>query len=112
MKAKSNKIAMTPSSGNVFADLELPRPEERLAKAGLTLEIERIIRKRGLTQTQAGTILGIDQPKVSALRNGRLSGFSVERLIRFLNALDRDVEIVVKAKPPSRRHAHISVKAA
>jgi predicted XRE-type DNA-binding protein len=76
---------MTRSSGNVFADLGLARPEERLAKAGLALEIERIIRKRGLTQAEAGKILGIDQPKVSALRRGRLGGFSVERLIRFLN---------------------------
>jgi predicted XRE-type DNA-binding protein len=106
------KVKMTRSSGNVFADLGLARPEERLAKAGLALEIERIIRKRELTQAEAGKVLGIDQPKVSALRQGRLSGFSVERLMRFLNALDRDVEIVVKAKPSSRRHGHILVKAA
>ncbi len=112
MKAKRNQVEMTRSSGNVFADLGLARPEERLAKAGLALEIERIIRKRGLTQAQAGKVLGIDQPKVSALRCGRLSGFSVERLLRFLNALDRDVEIVVKAKPSSRRRSHILVKAA
>jgi predicted XRE-type DNA-binding protein len=112
MKAKMNKVKMTRSSGNVFADLGLARPEERLAKAGLALEIERIIRKRELTQAEAGKILGIDQPKVSALRQGRLSGFSVERLIRFLNALDRDVEIVVKAKAPSRRHGQLLVKAA
>ncbi len=112
MKARTDKVNMTRSSGNVFADLGLVRPEERLAKAGLALEIERIIRKRGLTQAQAGKLLGIDQPKVSALRHGRLSGFSVERLIRFLNALDRDVEIVIKTKPPSRRHGHILVKAA
>ena len=112
MKAKMNKVKMTRSSGNVFADLGLARPEERLAKAGLALEIERIVRKRELTQAEAGKILGIDQPKVSALRQGRLSGFSVERLMRFLNALDRDVEIVVKAKPPSHRHGHVLVKAA
>ena len=112
MKAKINTVETTRSSGNVFADLGLARPEERLAKARLALEIERIIRQRGLTQAEAGKILGIDQPKVSALRRGRLSGFSVERLIRFLNALDRDVEIVVKAKAPSRRRGQISVKAA
>ena len=106
------KIRMSRSSGNVFADLGLPRPEERLAKAGLAFEIERAIRKRGLTQEETGNILGIDQPKVSALRNGRLSGFSVERLIRFLNALDRDVEIVVRAKPRSRRRGQLLVKAA
>src|SRR5436309_2401117 len=109
MKAK---VKTTPSSGNVFADLGLPRPEERLAKAGLALEIERVLRNRGLNQADAAKILGIDQPKISALRNGRLSGFSVERLIRFLNALDHDVEIVVKPKPRSRRHGQILVKAA
>ena len=109
MKAK---VKITASSGNVFADLGLPRPEERLAKAGLVLEIERVLRNRGLSQAEAAKILGIDQPKVSALRNGRLSGFSVERLIRFLNALDHDVEIVVKPKPRSRRRGQILVKAA
>jgi len=103
---------MTRGTGNVFADLGLPYPEERLAKASLALEIERTIRKRGLSQAAAAQALGIDQPKVSALRNGRLNGFSVERLIRFLNALDRDVEIVIKAKPRSRRHGQLRVKAA
>ena len=77
MKAK---VKTTPSSGNVFADLGLPRPEERLAKAGFALEIERVLQRRGLSQAAAAKILGIDQPKVSALRNGRLSGFSVERV--------------------------------
>ena len=109
MKAK---VRVTRGSGNVFADLGLPNPEERLAKAGLASEIERIIRERGLSQANAAKVLGIDQPKISALRNGRLSGFSVERLIRFLNALDRDVEIVVKAKPRSRQRGQLLVKAA
>jgi len=103
---------MVRGTGNVFADLGLPRPEERLAKASLALEIERVIRKRGLSQAAAAEALGIDQPKVSALRNGRLNGFSVERLIRFLNALDRDVEIVIKPKPRSRRRGQLRVKAA
>lgn|SRR6185295_7747388 len=106
------RIRMTRGTGNVFADLGLPRPEERLAKASLALEIERAIQKRGLSQAAAAQALGIDQPKVSALRNGRLNGFSVERLIRFLNALDRDVEIVIKAKPRSRRRGQLRVKAA
>lgn len=83
-----------------------------MAKAGLALEIERVIRKRGLSQANAAKILGIGQPKVSALRNGRLSGFSVERLIRFLNALDRDVEIVIKSKPRLRRRGQLLVKPA
>jgi len=83
-----------------------------LAKARLAYEIEQSIRTRGFKQAEAAKALGIDQPKVSALRNGRLSGFSVERLIRFLNALDRDVEIVVSAKPRSRRRGRLLVRAA
>ena len=108
----SARIKVTRSSGNVFADLGRPQPEEALAKARLAYEIEQSIRKRGLTQAEAAKILGIDQPKVSALRNGRLSGFSVERLIRFLNAMNRDVEIVVSAKPRSRRRGRLLVRAA
>ena len=83
-----------------------------MAKARLAYEIEQSIRTRGFKQAEAAKALGIDQPKVSALRNGRLSGFSVERLIRFLNALDRDVEIVVSAKPRSRRRGRLLVRAA
>ena len=108
----SERIKATRSSGNVFADLGRPQPEEALAKARLAYEIERSIRKQGLKQSEAAKVLGIDQPKVSALRNGRLSGFSVERLIRFLNALHRDVEIVVSAKPSSRRRGRLLVRAA
>jgi predicted XRE-type DNA-binding protein len=108
----SRQIRFERGSGNVFADLGVPQPEEALAKARLAREIERIIRKRRLTQAEAGAILDIDQPKVSALRNGRLSGFSVERLIRFLNALDQDVEIVVRTKARSRGRGRLSVRAA
>jgi predicted XRE-type DNA-binding protein len=108
----SRKIKVRRGSGNVFADIGVPQPEQSLAKARLALEIERAIRKRGLTQPQAAKLLTIDQPKVSALRHGRLTGFSIERLIRFLNALDRDVEIVVREKTPSRRRGRLSVRAA
>lgn len=101
----------THGSGNVFADLRHPEPEEALAKARLAYEIEQSIRERGLTQGEAAKILSIDQPKVSAIRNGKLSGFSVERLIRFLNALSRDVEIVVSPKPRSRRRGRLLVRA-
>jgi predicted XRE-type DNA-binding protein len=80
--------------------------------SALAYEIERSIRKLGLTQRQAASLLGVDQPKVSALRNGRLSGFSVGRLIRFLNALNRDVEIVVSTKRLSRRRGRLLVRAA
>ncbi len=75
------------SSGNVFADLGLPNPEERLAKAELALQINRLIKKKKLTQIAAAKLLDIDQPKISALNQGKLAGFSMERLFRFLNLL-------------------------
>lgn len=97
------------SNGNVFADLGLPNPEERLVKAQLASKISSLIDQKNLTQIEAAELLGIDQPKVSALTKGRLSGFSVERLLRFLNALGNDVEIVVKPKPEDRYEAKITV---
>src|SRR3954463_5779833 len=84
------------SSGNVFADLGLKNPEELLAKAELVQRISDIIAERKLTQAKAAKLLGIDQPKVSALLRGKLEGFSIDRLFRFLNALGRDVEISVR----------------
>jgi predicted XRE-type DNA-binding protein len=84
------------SSGNVFADLGLSNPEERLLKAELVRKISEIITNLNLTQVQAAEILGIDQPKVSLLIRGRLSGFSTDRLMDYLNKLGSDVEITVK----------------
>jgi predicted XRE-type DNA-binding protein len=92
----------TPSSGNVFADLNLPNADDLLAKAELAGKIIAEIQLRRLTQSQAAAILGIDQPKVSALKQGKLSGFSIERLMRFLLALGNDVEILVKRRAKSR----------
>jgi predicted XRE-type DNA-binding protein len=86
------------SSGNVFADLGLPNAEQELLKARLTLQIHTIIKKRGLTQVEAGDILGIRQPHVSALMRNRSGNFSVGRLMEFLTALDQDVEIRVRPK--------------
>ena len=83
------------SSGNVFADLGLANADRELTKARLTLEIARIIKDRGLTQVEAAKILGIQQPHVSALTRNRAGSFSVDRLIDFLTALGRDVEITV-----------------
>ena len=90
------------SSGNVFADLGLPDADEMLAKAELAIKIADILRQRHLTQIQAAAILGVDQPKVSALIRGRLSGFSVERLLRFLLLLGADVSIMIKPHQRSR----------
>ena len=85
------------SSGNVFADLNIPNPEEALAKAELARQIHSVIKKKRLTQSRAALALGIDQPKVSALISGKLSGFSLERLFRFLNDLGQNVTINVKS---------------
>src|SRR5947209_3478238 len=88
-----------PSSGNVFADLGLKNPEDLLAKAELVQRISDIIVERKLTQAKAAKLLGIDQPKVSALLRGKLEGFSLDRLFRFLNALGRNVEIAIRPAP-------------
>lgn len=90
------QIEFEESSGNVFADLELPNPKRELLKARLTLEIYRIIKERKLTQAQAGQLLGIQQPHVSLLVRNRAGSFSVERLMDFLTALGQDVEITVR----------------
>jgi predicted XRE-type DNA-binding protein len=96
----------TVSSGNVFADLNLPNAEEALAKAELAHKIGSLIMKRDLTQAQAAKLLGIDQPKISALLRGKLSGFSIERLLRFLLLLGHDVRITVQ---PARGRARVRV---
>lgn len=93
-----NKIKFNKSSGNVFKDLVLDNPEERLAKAKIASMIYDIIEDRNLTQKEAGLILGVNQPKISALRNGKLDGFSMDRLFSFLRALDQDVDIVIHPK--------------
>src|SRR5436305_14942349 len=112
VKRPEAEIAVTPSSGNVFADLGFAEPEEELTKAQLASHIRQVIKRRRLTQVAAAALLGIDQPKVSALLNGRLANFSTERLMRLLTALGQDVEIVVKELPSSRERGHIRVTAA
>jgi predicted XRE-type DNA-binding protein len=107
MAGRKKKIVFEESSGNVFADLGLPRPEQELLKAHLTLQIHRLIKARGLTQARAGAILGVKQPHVSALMRNRSGNFSVGRLIGFLTALGQDIEISVK--PTRKRHGEISI---
>ena len=99
-------------SGNVFADLSFPDAEERQTKLRLAYALNTIVDAQRLTQAAAAARLGLNQPKVSALRNYKLEGFSVERLMTLLNALDQDVEIVIRKKPRSRAAARISVVAA
>jgi len=97
------------SSGNVFTDIGLDNPEERLAKSDLALKLAQIINSKKLSQTQAATLLGITQPKVSAILNGRLKGFSLEKLLLLVVALDQDIEIVIKRKPETREQGRLSV---
>jgi len=99
----------TVGSGNVFADLGLPHSEEALAKAELAHKITVLIRERGLTQLQTAKLLGVDQPKVSALMRGRLTGFSIERLLRFLLLFGQDIKITVQATPRNRQQARVLV---
>ncbi|MEG3928282.1 helix-turn-helix transcriptional regulator [Microcoleus sp. D3_18a_C4] len=105
----SKEMDIQVSSGNIFADLGMPNADEMLMKAELVRQINQIITQRKLNQLQAAEVLGIDQPKVSALMRGKLTGFSTERLFRFLNALGCDVQIVVKPKLKSPAIPGISV---
>ncbi len=107
-----NRELITRSSGNVFADLGLRDAQEKQTKVRLAVALQRIIQERSLTQATAARLLGINQPKISALVNYQLGGFSVERLMHFLNALDCDVEIVVRKKPRSKRAARVTVSEA
>lgn len=103
-----NKIEA--SSGNVFADLGLAEAEELETKARPAHRIGEIIRSRHLTPSEATDVLGATQPMVSRLMNGQLHGFSLERLVRFLNELDRDVEIVVRRRSRSRERGQTRVR--
>lgn len=85
-------------SANVFEDIGLPDSETHLAKAKIVQTLSRIISAKGLTQAEAGTRLGLSQPKVSALLSGQFRGYSVERLLRFVNALNHNVLIVIEAE--------------
>jgi predicted XRE-type DNA-binding protein len=95
------------SSGNVFADLGFADAEEMLAKAELAQKIGAILQKKRLTQVQAAEILGVDQPKVSALLCGRLSRFSMEKLMQFLLLLGKDVSITIKPRQRIRSTSRI-----
>ena len=94
----ADEIPYTMGSGNVFTDLGVGEPNEALLKAELARRISEVIASRGLTQTTAARLLGVDQPKVSALLRGRLKGFTIDRLVRYLAALDQQVEVVVRPR--------------
>lgn len=106
------KISVEASSGNVFADGGMLGAEGHLVKAQLVVRLDDILRSRRLTQTAAGKILGIAQSDLSKILRGGFRDVSVERLMRFLAALDQNVEIVVTPKPTGRKPATVTVRAA
>jgi predicted XRE-type DNA-binding protein len=103
-----SKPRITEGSANVFADLGLPNPEQELIKARLALRLDRIIRQRGMTQSQPASALGIKQPHVSLLMRNRAGSFSVGRLLELLTRLGQDVEVTVR--PTRREHGEMSVR--
>jgi predicted XRE-type DNA-binding protein len=112
--AKSNAERsgrIVPSSGNVFADLGSADSAERQTKVRLAMAINDVLERRGLSQAKAAELLSVNQPKVSALSKYRLEGLSVERLLRFLTALNQDVEIIVHSKPRTRSRGRVFVTA-
>jgi predicted XRE-type DNA-binding protein len=111
-RSPERRERVTRGTGNVFADLGFPDAVERQAKLHLAYALNRVLDGRKLSQADAAKVLGVTQPKVSALRHYKLAGYSVERLMNLLTALDQDVEIVIRRKPRSRKSARISVVAA
>jgi len=104
---KQDMFEVEEGSGNVFSDMGLPDVEERLTKADLAMRITEAIRGRRLTQAKAAVLFDIDQPKISRLIRGQLSGFSTEKLIHFLTLLGQDVVIMVK--PAAGPSGHVRV---
>lgn len=111
-RPRHSKSKIERSSGNVFVDLGRPGAEERQIKIKLAAAIRREILDRGWSQTEAAEVLGVNQPKVSALLKYQLAGFSVERLMNLLTALGHDVEIVIRRRLRSGRPGRIVVEAA
>src|ERR1700737_1407460 len=98
-------------SGNLFADLGLPNPEERLLKARMVSELHQLIKQRGLTQVKAAKLIGIHQPDLSLLLRGDFDDYSVERLMKMLTAFEQDIEIVMKPNRRAGKPGRITFKA-
>jgi predicted XRE-type DNA-binding protein len=105
---KREKPEVHESSGNIFADLRLPNAKSHFLKAQIVAELNRLVTARKFSQSKAGALMGISQPEVSRLFQGHFREYSVERLINFLTAFDRDVEIVVRPAKSRRRAGRIS----
>jgi len=106
-KTRNRVARVNEGTGNVFADLDLPNPEQELLKAQLTLQIYTILKDSGMTQVEIAKILGVQQAQVSLLMRNRAGNFSAGRLMEFLTALRQDVEITVR--PTRKEHGALSV---
>jgi predicted XRE-type DNA-binding protein len=104
------KIEAHESSGNVFADLGLPDSEERMLKAGIVVELRRLIKERGLTQVKAAKLVGISQPDLSHLLRGDFDDYSAERLMKMLTAFEQDIEIIMKPHRKAGQRGRITFK--
>jgi predicted XRE-type DNA-binding protein len=109
MAKRNSEVVATVSSGNVFADLGLPNAEELGAKVRLCAVINKILEKRKMTQAEAARLLGVNQPKVSALKGYKLEGFSVERLMHFATALQHDVVIEIRPRAAAKGAGRVMV---
>lgn len=110
-KKAARSVHVEPSSGNVFADLGLTDAAELNTKVRLAVEVNRLIKDQRLTQVSAAECLEVSQPKISALKNYKLDGFSVERLMSFVLALGQDVEIRIGPRRGARASGKIVVQA-
>ena len=108
-KVRNRSIPVDAGSGNVFVDLGLADAGERTTKVALAVEINRILKQKGLTQATAAKVLGVNQPKISALVNYRLDGFSVERLMNFLTSLGHDIRISFRSRRFARTAGRIMI---
>jgi predicted XRE-type DNA-binding protein len=106
------KTEVHEGSGNVFADLGLPNPEERLLKASIVSELHRLIKQRGLTQVKAAKLIGIHQPDLSLLLRGDFDDYSVGRLMKMLTVFEQDIEIVMKPNRKAGKPGRIRFKSA
>lgn len=105
----TENIAIHRGGNNVFTDLTLPNPNEMLVKAELMRQVNILLKERNLTETEIIQLLKTDRDRISQLQQGKLSAFATEELLRFLLALNRDIEIVVRPKEESDRKAKMSI---